>query len=130
MPPKRKATSRKRKEATDSEDEVPKSKRPCPNPRGKKKGAYKMPEPLPAGEVLTDILKHRWQLAESVGKGGFGEIYRAAPVGNAQEKNYVIKIVSDMKLRMFSLAFTLASAWVFACEDTVGLLSVDYETTE
>lgn len=95
MPPKRKATTRGPKEATDSEDDVPKSKRPCPpKPRAKKRGPYKMPEPLPAGEVLTDVLKRRWQLAESVGKGGFGEIYRAAPVGT-QEKNYVIKIVSD-----------------------------------
>lgn len=99
MPPKRKATTRRPKEATDSEDEVPKSKRPCPSkPRAKKSGPYKMPEPLPAGEVLTDVYKHGWKLAESVGKGGFGEIYRAAPVGKNQETNYVIKIVGNLKL--------------------------------
>ena len=99
MPPKRRAAARGRKEATDSEDEVPKSKRPCPAKpaRAKKSGAYKMPPPLPAGEVLTDMTKGSWVLGDSVGKGGFGEIYRAAPVGtsaSAQHANHVIKIVS------------------------------------
>ena len=97
---KRKATARA-KEATDSGDE-PKSKRvrsaqpkpPAPKPRAKKSGPYKMPPPLPAGEVLTDIAKHSWRLGESIGKGGFGEIYRAVPVGGAQDAHHVIKIVS------------------------------------
>lgn len=103
MPPKRAskriAASRERKEATDSEDE-PKSKRMCPapQPKVKKSRAYKMPPPLPAGELLTDMSKHCWRLGESVGKGGFGEIYRAVPVGSAQDSHHVIKIVCHMNL--------------------------------
>lgn len=94
MPPKRKAGAGARKEGTDSESDAPPKKKPCPRP--KKNGPYKMPPPLPAGEVLTDILKHSWVLGDSVGKGGFGEIYRAAPAGksaSAQHADHVIKIV-------------------------------------
>ena len=94
MPGRRKAVTRRHQEATDSDDE-PKSKRACPapKPRAKKSGPYKMPPPLPAGEVLTDITKHSWRLGESIGKGGFGEIYRAVSVGSTQSANHVIKIV-------------------------------------
>ena len=60
MPPKRKAGAGARKEATDSESDVPPKKKPCPRP--KKNGPYKMPPPLPAGEVLTDYAKHSWVL--------------------------------------------------------------------
>ncbi|CAI8005897.1 Serine/threonine-protein kinase VRK1 [Geodia barretti] len=93
MPPKRKAASKK-VEATDSEDE-PKSKRVCaaPRPRAKKSRAYKMPPPLPSGQVLTDVTgKHSWTLGRSVGKGGFGEIYRASPSGSRKSLQHVIKI--------------------------------------
>ena len=94
MPPKRKAASKK-VEATDSEDE-PKSKKACaaPRPRAKKSRAYKMPPPLPSGQVLTDVTgKHSWTLGRSVGKGGFGEIYRASPSGSRKSLQHVIKIV-------------------------------------
>ena len=69
-------------------------------PPKKMKGApkaYKMPPPIPAGEVLTDMLKKEWSLGSSVGKGGFGEIYLATPRGKAvskREAEHVIKIVS------------------------------------
>lgn len=66
-----------------------------PAPKRKKAGAYKMPDPLPAGEVLTDIRKKQWSLGASVGKGGFGEIYLALEVkdGRTQgEPSHVIKI--------------------------------------
>ena len=46
-----------------------------PAPKKRKANAYKMPDPLPLGEVLTDIRKKQWSLGQSVGKGGFGEIY-------------------------------------------------------
>jgi hypothetical protein len=91
MPPKRKAASKK----VEAEDE-PKSKRACaaPRPRAKKSRAYKMPPPLPAGQVLTDVTgKHSWTLGRSVGKGGFGEIYRASPSGSGKSLQHVIKIV-------------------------------------
>ena len=96
MPPKRKAGARGPKEATDSGEE-PKSKRVCAAPKAganKKSRAYKMPPPLPAGEVLSDVThKLSWSLGESVGKGGFGEIYRASPIGGSKSVQHVIKIV-------------------------------------
>ena len=97
MPPKRKVVARAGagKEATDSVCEPPKRKKVAP--RAKKNGPYKMPPPLPAGEVLRDILKQSWVLGKSIGKGGFGEIYRAAPHGQsatAKNLDHVIKIVS------------------------------------
>ena len=97
MPAKRKAAARGRKEAIDSEEESPKRKKACPpKPRAKKSGAYKMPPPLPRGEELTDLAKQSWKLEQSIGKGGFGEIYRAVPVGSTQGADYVIKIVSNI----------------------------------
>ncbi|XP_011872507.1 PREDICTED: serine/threonine-protein kinase VRK1-like [Vollenhovia emeryi] len=60
----------------------------------KKKGGYQMPEPIPAGEILMDLSKSRWILGKSIGVGGFGEVYSAAPYsGNIpKEYNNVIKI--------------------------------------
>lgn len=55
-----------------------------------------LPDPLPKGEVLTDITKKNWCLGPSIGKGGFGEIYSAAEFnGNKKNLNYqyVVKIV-------------------------------------
>lgn len=70
----------------------------APKPKAKKKpGAWKMPPPLPAGEVLTDNAKKQWVLGDSVGKGGFGEIYLASRYGggaSSSDGEYVVKIVS------------------------------------
>lgn len=41
----------------------------------KKKGAYKLPDPISVGEILTDVAKKQWILGKSIGIGGFGEIY-------------------------------------------------------
>ena len=65
------------------------------NEKKKRAGPYKMPPPLPKGEMLTDFRKNKWVLGTSVGKGGFGEIYTARPSGKSTESaQYVIKIVS------------------------------------
>ncbi|CAL7949855.1 unnamed protein product [Xylocopa violacea] len=62
----------------------------------KKKGAnaYKLPDPISAGEILTDMAKKQWILGTSIGVGGFGEIYCAAPYNGKVPKDYpnVIKI--------------------------------------
>ncbi|XP_011693702.1 PREDICTED: serine/threonine-protein kinase VRK1-like [Wasmannia auropunctata] len=60
----------------------------------KKKGGYQMPEPIPAGEILSDISKGKWILGKSIGVGGFGEVYSAAPYSEKIPKDYpnVIKI--------------------------------------
>jgi len=43
--------------------------------RPKKKGGYLMPDPISAGEILTDMSKGQWILGKSIGVGGFGEVY-------------------------------------------------------
>lgn len=67
---------------------------------GKRKNGYKMPDPLPAGEILTDTSKTQWKLETSVGKGGFGEIYSAKKV-DSNDSNYVIKIVMKYFFKHF-----------------------------
>ena len=44
---------------------------------GGKKGprAYKLPDTIPAGEILTDLYKKQWKLGPPIGQGGFGMIY-------------------------------------------------------
>ncbi|XP_015126665.1 serine/threonine-protein kinase VRK1 [Diachasma alloeum] len=68
-----------------------KGKRPA-----KKAGAngYKLPESIAPGEVLTDLSKNQWILGESIGVGGFGEIYSAAAHSGKTPKEYplVVKI--------------------------------------
>ncbi|XP_038074779.1 serine/threonine-protein kinase VRK1-like isoform X2 [Patiria miniata] len=68
-------------------------KKAAPKKRGPR--AYKLPDPIPQGEVLKDLNKKEWKLGPTVGKGGFGELYLAAeatssPVGS--DAMYVIKI--------------------------------------
>jgi hypothetical protein len=44
---------------------------------GRRKAAigYKLPDPIPIGEILRDVTKKEWQIGPSIGVGGFGEIY-------------------------------------------------------
>lgn len=35
----------------------------------------KLPDQLPAGEILTDITQNKWKLGHAIGYGGFGDIY-------------------------------------------------------
>lgn len=74
-----------------SDPEMPKRASPNPSdpPRkraaaaGKKAAAaprkaangHRLPDPLPAGEILTDLCRKQWRLGKAVGLGGFGEIY-------------------------------------------------------
>ncbi|KAH6926960.1 hypothetical protein HPB50_024297 [Hyalomma asiaticum] len=56
---------------------------------------HRLPDPLPAGEVLTDLSRKQWRLGKAVGLGGFGEIYLASDeVSKPVDANaaYVIKI--------------------------------------
>lgn len=45
-------------------------------PRGS--NGFKLPDPIPEGEVLTDMTKNKWKLGKSIGCGGFGEVYFAS----------------------------------------------------
>ncbi|CAH2044295.1 unnamed protein product, partial [Iphiclides podalirius] len=72
--------------------------------RGKKAGApkkkangYKMPAPIPVGEVIHDtIAKKKWRIGPSIGVGGFGEIYSACDHESSPKKStsypFVVKI--------------------------------------
>lgn len=55
---------------------------------------YKLPEPIPKGEILTDVKKQRWIIGPSIGIGGFGEIYSAALYKDKTPQDYpcVVKI--------------------------------------
>ncbi|XP_025830215.1 nucleosomal histone kinase 1-like isoform X2 [Agrilus planipennis] len=61
-----------------------------------RKNGYKLPDPLPLGEILEDINKKKWILGPSIGKGGFGEIYSAREYTESSKPSkqypYVIKI--------------------------------------
>ncbi|PZC77484.1 hypothetical protein B5X24_HaOG203362 [Helicoverpa armigera] len=44
----------------------------------RKAAGYKMPAPIPAGEIIKDnLFKKEWRIGPSIGVGGFGEIYSA-----------------------------------------------------
>ncbi|KAF7394536.1 hypothetical protein HZH66_007710 [Vespula vulgaris] len=61
----------------------------------KKKGnLHKMPDPIPAGTILSDMKGKKWILDKSIGIGGFGEVYSGAPYKDNTPKDYpnVIKI--------------------------------------
>lgn len=54
---------------------------------------YRLPDPLPHGEVLTDSLKKQWVVGDVIGCGGFGEIYTAKPAAESLDNwHYVVKI--------------------------------------
>lgn len=95
MPPKRKRATT---EETDGDTaSKPAGKKPRAASKGSSQAARKMPPPLPAGELFTDLVKKQWLLGTSVGKGGFGEIYLAAQKGQSaavKSAQYVIKVVS------------------------------------
>ena len=55
---------------------------------------YRLPDPLPIGEVLTDNTKNQWVVSKAIGCGGFGEIYAARPATQPQtdQFHFVVKI--------------------------------------
>jgi len=62
-----------------------------PPKKAKKTAAgYRMPDHLPPGTILTDLAKKQWVLGQSVGTGGFGEIYLATESGKGEQR--VVKI--------------------------------------
>lgn len=68
-----------------------------------KKKTHQMPEALAKNTVLTDLLKQKWIIGTSIGKGGFGEIYSAASGDTASSKesdySFAVKIVSCPSLK-------------------------------
>lgn len=35
----------------------------------------RLPTRFPAGEILTDVTQRQWRLGQTIGHGGFGDIY-------------------------------------------------------
>ncbi|CAG4982121.1 unnamed protein product [Colias eurytheme] len=63
----------------------------------KKANGYKMPAPIPSGEVIHDTIgKKKWRIGPSIGVGGFGEIYSACDHEASPKKGtnypFVVKI--------------------------------------
>jgi len=48
---------------------------PPKKPGKKTANGYKMPDPIPAGEIIRSSTKEVWTIGKSIGVGGFGEIY-------------------------------------------------------
>lgn len=102
MPPRRKASAVKKSASPPIKAAKPVlsdrgGKKPAANGKKKRAGPYKMPPPIPKGEILTDLKKNKWCIGTSVGKGGFGEIYTASPSGKSvSQAQFVIKIVSSV----------------------------------
>ena len=104
MPPKRKRKAGDIDAADDDIDGIAASKVAKKPKTAPKKSAkqFKMPPPIPDGEIFTDFSKYQWKIGGSIGKGGFGEIYLASPSGKNSEKKatqYVIKVVSVLWIR-------------------------------
>lgn len=61
-----------------------------------KKNNHAMPEPIPEGEIITDLSKTAWKIGPSIGVGGFGQIYSACKASSPPKKTsdyeYVVKI--------------------------------------
>lgn len=74
---------------------VPRAKKVTPKPTARlAPNGYRLPDPLPPGEALIDNMKNTWILGESIGVGGFGEIYSAkeGSSSGSDDYDYVIKV--------------------------------------
>ncbi|RZF43062.1 hypothetical protein LSTR_LSTR001240 [Laodelphax striatellus] len=55
---------------------MPPKKDAGPAPK-RKKGVYRLPDPIPKGLKVVDNQKKEWEIGESIGTGGFAEVYSA-----------------------------------------------------
>lgn len=65
----------------------------------------RLPDPLPYGSVLTDVMKRKWKLGKSIGVGGFGEIYLASDESKRKagpDAKFVIKVEPHANGPLFS----------------------------
>ncbi len=79
---------------------MPPKKKPIGGGKGKRAPVKrKMPPPMSPGELLTDFSKKTsWVLGQSIGTGGFGEIYSASNSEAKSTENYVVKIVGSFNM--------------------------------
>eukprot|EP00094_Tigriopus_californicus_P000008 TCALIF_00008-PA protein Name:"Similar to ball Nucleosomal histone kinase 1 (Drosophila melanogaster)" AED:0.06 eAED:0.06 QI:0/0.66/0.5/1/0.66/0.5/4/497/693 len=89
----------------------------------KSPNGFILPDPLPQGHILVDNRKGTWKLGESIGLGGFGEIYAATrqsngasswpggEPGEGQRDEFVIKVEPHSNGPLFvEIAFYLRAA--------------------
>ena len=81
----------------------------APKKRGPR--AYKLPESIPAGEILKDLYKKEWKLGPTVGKGGFGELY----LGEKILENLADSAVSVLRSLM-SVGLLFPVVWLILFE--------------
>ena len=79
-----------------------------------KAAAHQLADPVPEGEVFTDLIKKQWKTGKPIGSGGFGLIYLASPnegkpVG--QDAHYVLKVEPHANGPLFcELSFYMRTA--------------------
>ncbi|XP_071582667.1 serine/threonine-protein kinase VRK1-like [Temnothorax nylanderi] len=73
---------------SDADDVMADGKSPKISPRKSPRKCYRMPEPIPDGEILRDMAEGQWILGKSIGVGSFGEVYSAAPYSEKIPKDY------------------------------------------
>ncbi|XP_022185415.2 serine/threonine-protein kinase VRK1 [Nilaparvata lugens] len=76
---------------------MPPKKDGGPAPK-KKKGLYKLPDPLPKGLKVVDNQKKEWEIGESIGTGGFAEVYSAKESNKETASKNAIKYPFAIKV--------------------------------
>ncbi|XP_072793811.1 serine/threonine-protein kinase VRK2 isoform X1 [Vicugna pacos] len=94
----------------------------------RKNEKYKLPVPLPEGQVLDDTEGKRWILGKMIGSGGFGLIYLAFPTNKPDEDaRHVIKVEYQENGPLFSeLKFYQRAAKKDSIKKWIALKQLDY----
>lgn len=87
----------------------------------KKKGAngYKLPDPIPNGEILTDLMKRQWIIGNSIGVGGFGEIYAGTLNVLWLLSFFLLFFVVRTKKVYLTVSFYFPLEWVYFCDKSL-----------
>ena len=64
---------------------------------------YILPDQLPEGMVVTDLLEQKWRLGKSIGVGGFGEIYSAALLNGKNNDSLQHKVLATYIMKRSTL---------------------------
>lgn len=94
----------------------------------RKNERYKLPVPLPEGQVLDDMEGKKWVLGKMIGSGGFGLIYLAFPANKPdKDAKHVIKVEYQENGPLFSeLKFYQRAAKKECMDRWIKLKQLDY----
>ncbi|XP_008524833.1 serine/threonine-protein kinase VRK2 isoform X1 [Equus przewalskii] len=89
---------------------------------------YKLPVPLPEGQILGDTEGQQWVLGKMIGSGGFGLIYLAFPKNKPdKDARHVIKVEYQENGPLFSeLKFYQRAAKTDCIKKWIELKQLDY----